>query len=222
MSYSLQLPSRWVTQREGLVSPTRRRRCTHLAEVGRHKKHLYSRLTFSELHCPKAHLSVDFRSALTQSAVMSVASESTISLRATRPASCDTEKNSPDAIESQVVGIEEPYISPKGWQKFLLVTILCGAQFFDIFTGCAAITALPTVCRQIAAPRTCHTELEIFGRLPLSSTLNQASSPGCSAHTLSHSGLSKSQRGGCPTSTTPNPCSAWGSSAWGFPPSSAQ
>lgn len=35
---------------------------------------------------------------------------------------------------------------PKGWRKALLVSLLCGAQFFDIFTACSAIAALPTVC----------------------------------------------------------------------------
>ena len=35
--------------------------------------------------------------------------------------------------------------SPKGWNKALLVSLLCGAQFFDVFTGSSAIAALPTV-----------------------------------------------------------------------------
>ena len=37
-------------------------------------------------------------------------------------------------------------ITPRGWRKVLLVSLLCGAQFFDLFTACSAIAALPTVC----------------------------------------------------------------------------
>ena len=37
--------------------------------------------------------------------------------------------------------------APKGWRKFLLVSLLCGAQLFDVFTACTAMAALPTVRR---------------------------------------------------------------------------
>ncbi|KAJ3552365.1 hypothetical protein NM688_g4188 [Phlebia brevispora] len=39
----------------------------------------------------------------------------------------------------------DPVPTPTGWRKIVLVTILCGAQFFDIFTACSAIAALPTI-----------------------------------------------------------------------------
>lgn len=53
----------------------------------------------------------------------------------------DKEKQSPPQTDE----IEHPFEAPKGWRKLLLVSLLCGAQFFDIFTACSAIAALPTV-----------------------------------------------------------------------------
>ena len=56
----------------------------------------------------------------------------------------------PDIGERDQLDVEEPVDAsqveaPKGWRKGLLVSLLCGAQLFDIFTACSAMAALPTV-----------------------------------------------------------------------------
>lgn len=46
---------------------------------------------------------------------------------------------------TSVVGVPAEVVPLKGLRRFLLVACLCLAQYFDIFTACSAIAALPTV-----------------------------------------------------------------------------
>lgn len=65
-----------------------------------------------------------------------------------------TSQNKEKQDTADIAGIEEEDghpIVPKGWKKTLLVSLLCGAQLFDIFSASSAIAALPTVCRSFCS-----------------------------------------------------------------------
>ena len=52
------------------------------------------------------------------------------------------EKVHVDVQEVEATSLSE---TPRGWRKFVLVTLLTGAMFFDIVAACSAMAALPTV-----------------------------------------------------------------------------
>ncbi|PSS37253.1 hypothetical protein PHLCEN_2v891 [Hermanssonia centrifuga] len=60
--------------------------------------------------------------------------------------SADKEKG-PEVVRTD--DSAEPSSPLKGFRKALLVSLLCAAQFFDIFTASAAIAALPTIGDQL-------------------------------------------------------------------------
>lgn len=68
------------------------------------------------------------------------------------PSVADTEKtacvNYRMTADPSVAIVEQKLapLSPNGWRKVAIVSVLCSAQFFDIFNACASIAALPSVC----------------------------------------------------------------------------
>lgn len=79
---------------------------------------------------------------------MSVVSDSTVCISSRiddKEKGADSNFADAAAVSTIASPHDSHYESPKGLKKLLIVTCLCAAQFFDIFIGCAAIVALPTV-----------------------------------------------------------------------------
>ncbi|KAI0073793.1 MFS general substrate transporter [Panus rudis PR-1116 ss-1] len=71
------------------------------------------------------------------------------------PSLCDTKLSSKTKVDVEASlpvpekaissSVEPNFSSPTGWRKVAIISVLCSAQFFDIFNACASITALPSI-----------------------------------------------------------------------------